>query len=114
MLPAKFRVHWPFGSGEEAKHRFSRWPPSWIFDGNDFNYFDLQDIPMLPTNFRINWPFGSVKEAKKRVSRWRQFRIGTILAIFDLKVTPILPTNCRVNWSFCSGEEAKKKKRFSR
>ena len=25
---------WPFGSGEEAKYRFSRWP-SWISDQND-------------------------------------------------------------------------------
>ena len=27
MLPSKFQVHWPFGSGEEAKNKFSRWPP---------------------------------------------------------------------------------------
>ena len=27
MLPTKFRVNWPFGSGEEAKKkRFSKWP----------------------------------------------------------------------------------------
>ena len=25
MLPTKFQVNWPFGSGEEAKKRFSRW-----------------------------------------------------------------------------------------
>ena len=31
MLPIKFRVNWPFGSEEEAKNRFSRWP-SWISD----------------------------------------------------------------------------------
>ena len=24
MLPTKFQVSWPFGSGEEAKNRFSR------------------------------------------------------------------------------------------
>ena len=41
MLPTKFRVNWPFGS-EEAKDRFSRWPPwrpSWISVQNDFSYF---------------------------------------------------------------------------
>ena len=27
MLPSKFGVNWPFGSGEEAKNRFSRWQP---------------------------------------------------------------------------------------
>ena len=42
MLPTKFQVNWPFGSGEEAKNRFSRWRPwrpSWISDRNDFNNF---------------------------------------------------------------------------
>ena len=39
MLPTKFRVNWPFCSGEEAKNRFSRWLPSWISDWQDFSYF---------------------------------------------------------------------------
>ena len=39
MLPSKFGVNWPFGSGEEAKNIFSRWRPSWISDRNDFSYF---------------------------------------------------------------------------
>ena len=42
MLPTKFRVNWPFGSEEEAKNTFSRWPPWWPFwisDRNDFSYF---------------------------------------------------------------------------
>ena len=42
MLPTKFGVNWPFGSGEEAKNRFSRWGPCrlyWISDQNDFRYF---------------------------------------------------------------------------
>ena len=42
MLPTRFQVNWPFGSGEEAKNRFSSWPlwqPSWISDRNDFSYF---------------------------------------------------------------------------
>ena len=42
MLPNKFGVNWPFGSGEEAKNRFSRWRPwrpSWISDRHDFSYF---------------------------------------------------------------------------
>ena len=29
MPPTKFRLNWPFGSGEEAKNRFSKWPPWW-------------------------------------------------------------------------------------
>ena len=39
MLPSKFGVNWPFGSGEEAKNRFSRWRPSQISDWNEFSYF---------------------------------------------------------------------------
>ena len=42
MLPTKFQGNWPFSSGEEAKNRFSRWPPwrpSWISDWHDFSYF---------------------------------------------------------------------------
>ena len=42
MLPTKFQVNWPLGSGEEAKNRISRWPPRqppWISDWNHFSYF---------------------------------------------------------------------------
>ena len=42
MLPTMFGVNWLLGSGEEAKNRFSRWPPwrpSWISDRHDFSYF---------------------------------------------------------------------------
>ena len=42
MLPSKFVIKWPFGSGKEAKNRFSRWLPwwpSWISDRNNSSYF---------------------------------------------------------------------------
>ena len=39
MLPTKFRVNWHLGLGEEAKNRFSRWWPSWIYDQHNFSYF---------------------------------------------------------------------------
>ena len=42
MLPTKFGVNWPFGSGEEVKKRFSRWlpwRPSLISDRHDLSYF---------------------------------------------------------------------------
>ena len=42
IVPSKFGVNWLFGSGEEAKNRFSRWRPwrpPWISDRNDFSYF---------------------------------------------------------------------------
>ena len=30
MIPTKFQVNWPFGSGEETKNRFSRFPTGTI------------------------------------------------------------------------------------
>ena len=42
MLPTEFQVNQPFGSGEEAKNRFSRWHPRWsywISDQMDFSFF---------------------------------------------------------------------------
>ena len=68
MLPSKFGVNWPFGSGEEAKNRF----------------IDLK-------SFRLEIQDG-------RHGRHLGFPIGTILAIFDLQVTQMLPTKYQVNW----------------
>ena len=77
MLPSKFGVNWPFGSGKEAKNRFSRWlpwRPSWISKRTILAIFDLQVTPMLPCKFGVNWPFGSGEEAKNRFSRWRPWQ----------------------------------------
>ena len=77
MLPSKFGVNWPLGSGEEAKNRFSRrqpWQPSWISDLHAFSYFDLQVTLMLPSKFGVNWPFGSGEEVKNRFSRWQPWQ----------------------------------------
>ena len=72
MLPTKFPVSWPFGSGEEVKDfqdgchgAHSGFPISMILA-----IFDLQDTRMLPSKFGVNWPFGSGEEAKTRFSRW--------------------------------------------
>ena len=64
MLLTKFEVNWLLGLGEEAKNRFSRWPPSHLrFPIVIFAIFDLQVIPMLPTKFGVDLPFGSGEEA---------------------------------------------------
>ena len=81
MFQAKFQVNWPYGSGEEAKNRFSRrllWRPSCIFDRNEFTYFDLQVNSILPTKFQVNWRFGSGEEAKNRFQRWLPWRPSLI------------------------------------
>ena len=68
MLPSKFGVNWPFGSGEEAKKIHLGFPI-----GTILATFDLQVTLMLPSKFGVNWPFGS-EEAKNRFSRWPPWR----------------------------------------
>ena len=73
MLPSRFGVNWPFGSGEEAKKDFQDGGHGGHLGfpiGTILAIFDLQVTPMLPSNFGVNWPFGS-GEAKNRFSRWR-------------------------------------------
>ena len=121
MLPSKFGVNWPFGSGKEAKNRFSRWlpwQPSWISNRHHFLLFSIYKSPwcFLASLEAIGL---SVQEKKRKIDfqdgghgGHLGFPIGTILAIFDLQVTPMLPSKFGVNWPFGSGEEAKN--RFSR
>ena len=59
MLPTKFQVSWPFGSGEEEKIDFqvgghSGHPGFPI--GTTVAIFDLQATPMTPIKFRVSWP----------------------------------------------------------
>ena len=80
MLPSKFEVNWPFGSGEafrqEKKQKID------FQDGGHLGFqigmilaiFDLQVTPMFPSKFEVNWPFGSGEEAKNRFSRWPPWR----------------------------------------
>ena len=93
MLPNKFGVNWPFGSGEEAKNRFSRWLPSWISDRHDLSYFWSTSRCFLASLESIGL---SVQEKKRKLDFQDGghfgFPIGMILAIFDLQVTPMLPT----------------------
>ena len=69
MLSTKFRVNWPFGSGEEMKNRFQdgRHGGHLGFPiGTSLATFDLQVTQMLPAKFQVNWPFCSGEEAKNR------------------------------------------------
>ena len=75
MLPSKFEVNWPFGSGEEAKIQDGGHGGHLGFPiGMILAIFDLQVTPMLPSKFEVNWPFGSGEEAKNRFSRWPPWR----------------------------------------
>ena len=108
MLPTKFRVNWPLGSGEEAKIDLQDGHlgmPIRIILAN----FDLQITLMVPTKFQANWPL--VQEEKQKIDfqdgGHLAFSIKTVLASFDLQVTLTLPTKSQVSWPFGSGGEAK-------
>ena len=67
MLPIKFQVNRPLGSGEEANNRFSRWRPllpSWISDQNDFSYF--LSTCHLDASYQVSNEFGILVQEKKR------------------------------------------------
>ena len=67
MLPTKFQVSSPFGSGEEAINRFSGWRqrrPSWISDQKDFSYFYESPQCFLPKFKSVGL---SVKEKKQKI-----------------------------------------------
>ena len=68
ILPTKFRVSLPFGSGDEGQNRFN---------------------PIFPIKFRVDWPFGSKDKRQIDFKNGRRggqlgFPIGMILPIFYL------------------------------
>ena len=80
-LPTKFRVNWPFSSGEVKKNRFSRWPPSWIFNRNDFSYFYINKSSQcfLPI-FKSTCPLVQENKWKKK-----SFKMAAMTAILDFR-----------------------------
>ena len=93
MLPTKFRVNWPFSSGEEAKNRFLRWlpwRPSWISDWHDFSYYwpqcllrSLESIGLSVQEKKLNIDFQDGGHGGHL-----GFLIRSILSIFDLPSHP--------------------------
>ena len=73
MLPCKFGVNWPFGSGAEKQNidfQDSCHGSHLGFPiGTILAIFDLQVTPMLPTRFGVNWLLGSGEEPKNRFSK---------------------------------------------
>ena len=122
MLPNKFRVKCPFSSREEAKIRFSRWPPwwpSWVSDRNNFCYVFLIYKSLQSFQPRFKSIGLSVQE------KWKiDFQDCPIVAILDFQSewfylifiyffsTSHPDASNRVNWPFGPGEE--EKNRFSR
>ena len=73
MLPIKFQVNWPFGSGEEVNN-FSRWlpwRPSWISDWHDFIYFWSTTHPNV--SYQVWSQLASSVQEKKLNIDWHGF-----------------------------------------
>ena len=80
MLPTKFQVNWPFGSGEEVKNRFSSWrpwQPSWISDRKDFSYFWCTSHPNASYQVSSQLAF---RLAKKQI-----FKMAAMAAVLDFR-----------------------------
>ena len=93
MLPTKFRVNWPFSSGEEVKNRYQ--------DGGHGGHLEFRiDRTILAI-------FDLLVTLMATLASILDFRSERFLAIFDLQVTQMLPTKFRVNWPFGSGENGK-------
>ena len=111
MLPTKFRVSWPFGSEEEVKSRFSRWPPrrsSWISERDNFSYFwstshpkaSYPGLSQLAFRFRSRsekFIFKMVAILKIYFSLLSDFHLERFyIFYFDLQITLMLPTKFQV------------------
>ena len=73
MLPTKFQVNWPFGSGEEAKIDFQggrHGSHLGFLIGTILAIFEVHVTPMLSTKFEVSWSFRSGEGSKNRFSRW--------------------------------------------
>ena len=74
MSPTKFGVNWPFGAGEEAKYRFSRWQPSGISDTRGPRVAHMSDIATADMQMLCNiFPILSSQLMKR--SSFKQFFI---------------------------------------
>ena len=77
IRPYKFRVNWPFDSGEQVQTEFRNGS-----HGGHFGFstrkilaiFNLQLALILSTKYRVSWPFSLGREVQKRFSRWQIWR----------------------------------------
>ena len=98
MLPTKFRVNWPFSSGEEAKNRFldirlARFYLFLIYKSPQCLLRSLESIGLSVQEKKLNIDFQDGSHGGHL-----GFLIRTILVIFDLQVTLMLPTKFRVDF----------------
>ena len=111
MLHTKFKINWPFGSGEEGKIDFQEGGHGGHLGfpiGTILALFDLQVIPMLTSFGSTDLSVQEKQEKKKKKKKKKKkdfkdvghgsylgFLIGKISA-FYLQVTPMLYTKFHV------------------
>ena len=99
MVPTKFKVSWPFGSGGEAKNRFSRWRPLRqfrFFDRNNYSYFLIYSSPRCFLLKFMSIGLLAQEEKRKKKKDFHSgshgdhfsFTIGTILVFFFIYKSP--------------------------
>ena len=118
----------PFGSGEEANNRFSRWQPwrpSWISDRNCFSFFFFLFffffffffffICKSPWSFLPTFKSSGLSIKKKTLKidfndgAHLGLSIGIILAVFDVQGNQILPSyQVSSRLAFCFGRRRNK------
>ena len=82
MLSTKFRVNWPFGSGEEAQNRFPRqrpWRSAWISDWKDYSYFFSTSHPDASYQISSQLAFLFNRRKEKQI-----FKMATMAAVLDI------------------------------
>ena len=91
MLPTKFQVSWPNGSGEEAKIACRHLG----FPIGTFLAFFIYRSPrcFLPS-------FKSIGSSVQKLKRPSWISDWNALSCFDLQVTPMLSSKFQVNWLF--------------
>ena len=72
IFSTKLRVNWPFSSEEERWNRFSRWPPSWISDRNDFSHLYINKSSLC--FLRIFKSTGPLVQKNKRKKEFQDGR----------------------------------------
>ena len=84
MLPTKFQVKWPFGSGEDAKIKFLRWRllrPSWIINQKDSSYFLSTRHPDASYKVSSQLAFRFRRRREKQI-----FKMAAMAAILDIQL----------------------------
>ena len=99
ILPTKFPVNWHFGS--EVQNIFARLQPTWISNGNDFDYFFLSESRFDTFKFQLNLSTGLHVQEKFKIhfqdgggGGHVRFPMGTILAF--LLFTSHRNTSCQI------------------